>query len=294
MHKMKSILITGATGTIGVETIRGLRKIDTKHRIIAGVYHPENSRASLAPYKVNEIRKLDFTDPSTFHAALKDVDIVLLLRPPQLADVPKYFEPFLEAMSDLQVNQIVFLSVQGVENQKSIPHHKIEKLIQHKRLKFVFLRPSYFMQNLTTTLIHEIRAKGEIFIPAGSLEFTWVDARDIGLVGAHTLNCFDKYENQSFVITGSECKGFKEVAAMLSSITSRQITYTSPNLVKFFREKRKLGMQKMMIFVMIMLHYLPRFSKKKAELFDTVKQITGHDPGSLEAFIRRERTSFLP
>ncbi len=108
------------------------------------------------------------------------VDIVFLLRPPQLADISKYFEPFVDAMLARKIRQIVFLSVQGVENQKGIPHHKIEKLILDKGLSYAFLRPSYFKQNLTSTLIHEIRTRNAIFIPAGKEKFTWVDAKDIG------------------------------------------------------------------------------------------------------------------
>ncbi len=64
--------------------------------------------------------------------------------------------------------------------------------------------------------------------------------------------------------------------------------------MRFFREKRKLGINKMMIFVMIMLHYLPRFSKKKNETTDTVHAITGRAPGTFENFIQREKSRFDP
>lgn len=294
LSAMKNILITGASGNIGYEIIRGLHAIGSPHRIIAADYNISRAREVLSGFLSLEYRRLDFADPATFTDALKDIHMVFLLRPPQLADVPKYFEPFVDAMLEKDIRQIVFLSVQGVENQKGIPHHKIEKLILDKGLDHVFLRPSYFMQNLTTTLVHEIRTRDTIFIPSGRLKFTWVDARDIGLVGAHVLTDFEKHRNQCFEITGSEQKNFEEVAALLSRATGRKISYESPNLMKFFRAKRKLGIQKMMIFVMIMLHYLPRFSKKKSELTDTVQEITGRAPGSLAEFMEREKLSFNP
>lgn len=291
---MKNLLITGASGNIGYEIIRGLHDIGTPHRIIAADHNETRAKEVLSGFLSLDYRSLDFADPGTFPAALKDIDTVFLLRPPQLADVPKYFEPFVDAMLELNIREIVFLSVQGVENQKSIPHHKIEKLIVKKGLEYAFLRPAYFMQNLTTTLVHEIRTDNKIFIPSGKAVFTWVDALDIGLVGAHILSNFAEYRNSPYVITGSEQKGFEEVAGMLSRATGRTITYESPSLMKFFREKRKLGIPKMMIFVMIMLHYLPRLSKKRSPLTDTVLNITGRAPGTLSPFMEREKFRFDP
>ncbi len=78
------------------------------------------------------------------------------------------------------------------------------------------------MQNLTTTLIHEIKTRDCIFIPTGNMKFTWVDARDIGLVGAYILNDFDTYKNRPYVITGSEQKDFGEVARLLSETTRQK------------------------------------------------------------------------
>ena len=263
------------------------------HRIIAAANNISRAKEQLTGFLSLEYRKLDFADPGTFQDALKDVDTVFLLRPPQLADVPKYFEPFVDAMLAKDIREIVFLSVQGVENQKGIPHHKIEKLILDKGLEYAFLRPSYFMQNLSTTLIHEIRTANKIFIPSGKLKFTWVDARDIGLVGAHVLNDFQNFRNKAYEITGSEELNFSEVAAMLSQVTGREISYESPNLMKFFREKRKLGIPKMMVFVMIMLHFLPRFSKKTHGLTNTVLTLTGRPPGTLKEFMERENCSIF-
>jgi uncharacterized protein YbjT (DUF2867 family) len=96
---------------------------------------------------------------------------VFLVRPPQLADVKQYFEPLIGKMKSLGIDQIVFLSVQGVENLKMIPHYKLEWLIEEYDLQHVFLRPGYFMQNLTTTLLEQIREKDRIYVPVCNLKF---------------------------------------------------------------------------------------------------------------------------
>ena len=288
----KNILITGASGNIGAEIIRGLKEIKSPHQIFTGVFNIEKSKQALSSYDNLQFSRLDFTNPLTFDKALENIDIVFLLRPPQLADVPRYFAPFTSAMKQKGISKIVFLSVQGVENQKFIPHYKLEKLIVDEGFDYVFLRPSYFMQNLTTTLVHEIKTENKIFIPSGKLKFNWVDARDIGFVGAHILNDFDKFKNKPYEITGSEFEGFEKVAQILTKVLGKTIRYESPNLMKFFNSKRKLGISKPMIFVMIMLHYLPRFGKNLTQLTNTVKEITGRQPGTIAEFVEREKRKF--
>ena len=289
----QKILITGASGNIGHAIIRSLTEQKTRHNIIAASYNVERTKAALAEFDGLSFRRLDFADQSSFCQALQDIDIVFLLRPPQLADIPRYFEPFIRKMVEMKITKIVFLSVQGVETQKMIPHHKLEKLIEAHKLDYIFLRPGYFMQNLTTTLYQDIKEKNRIYIPSGPLKFNWVDALDVGKVGAATLNDFEHYKNKSFEITGSEFEGFQRVAALITQETGRKIKYVSPNLLSFYFYKKRQGMAAPMILVMIMLHWLPRFGKNKPRLANTVLELTGSVPQTLKQFIIRNREKFM-
>lgn len=288
----KNILITGARGNIGTEVLRGFKTIQSTHCIYAADYLPASSEKIKDTFPDTDYRQLDFAEPESFDKALKDIDIVFLLRPPQLADVKKYFDPFLAAMKKQGVSKVVFLSVQGAKTQSFIPHHKLEKLILEYGMQYVFLRPSYFMQNITTTLFHEIQKHDRIFIPSGKLRFNWVDARDIGLVGAHVLNDFEKYSGKALEVTGSDFCGFDEVVRLINQHTSKQLRYESPNLLRFYFTKRKQGVAPAMILVMIMLHFLPRLGKNESKLTQTVKEITGKVPGCLEDFIVRNKSLF--
>lgn len=292
MHR-KNILITGATGNIGSALFNGFREINCYANTIAADYlHPDNP--GLKQYSADTpYRQLDFEKPEGFDKALQDIDIVFLLRPPHLADIKRVFAPFLEAMKRNSISKIVFLSVQGAESQSFIPHHKLEKLILSYGMEYVFLRPSYFMQNLTTTLLYDIRNRGQIFIPSSRLKFNWVDAHDIGLVGACVLSDFDRYKNQALEITGKDFAGMDEAVSLINHYAQTDLRYVSPNLLHFYRVKRKQGMPPAMIFVMIMLHFLPRLGKNKPRLTNIVKEVTGKEPVSLEEFIKREAQQFL-
>jgi uncharacterized protein YbjT (DUF2867 family) len=287
---MKNILITGATGNVGYEVIRYLFEIKTENKIIAGVRDINRAEKKLL-FKELEYIKFDFEDPKTFDLALKDIDTIFLLRPPHISDVKRYFNPLVDTIKKHGINEVVFLSVQGAERTNIIPHAKIEKLILENDLDHIFLRPGYFMQNLTTTLLDDILTNNKIFLPAGKAKFNWIDVKNIGETSAIVLNNFHDYKNQIFEITGTENKNFKEVADIMNKVLNRSIEYESPNPIKFYLNKRNQGIEGGLVLVMIMLHFLPRF-QKEPHISDSYQQLTGKEPTKLIEFIKREKNKF--
>lgn len=285
------ILITGATGNVGIEVIRFLFHYITNEEVIAGVRNIEKSQRLFNECANLKYRYFDFEDVGSCKTAFEGIDILFLLRPPQIADVDKVFRPMIDLAYKGGIRKVVFLSVQGADKMSYIPHAKIEKLIKEKGLKYVFLRPSYFMQNLTTTLADDIRA-GKIFLPAGKAKFNWVDVTNIGEAAAKVLLNFDKYSQQALDITGSENLSFPEVVSIINATLGINLEYKSPNPIPFFRHKKHQGVATPMIMVMIMLHFLPRF-QKPPHISNNYLKITGSEPILLSEFVVREKDFFL-
>jgi uncharacterized protein YbjT (DUF2867 family) len=285
---MTNVLITGATGNVGTAVLAALQNIEHSLDVYAGVRNVDADKIKLAQYKI-KFSPFDFTDISTYANALGGCDVLFLLRPPQISEVKKYFQPMLETCVAQGVQHIVFLSVQGVESSSIIPHHKIEKLIVDSKIPYTFLRPAYFMQNFTTTLRDELVQKKRIFLPAGNAKFTLIDVRDIGLVAAKILISTTLHINKSYELTNQEKLTFAEMAATLSSILGFKIQFISPNLIRFFLTKRKEKMPVMLILVMIMLHYFPRFQKEPA-ITDWVEKIIGREAITFAQFIKDNKT----
>jgi uncharacterized protein YbjT (DUF2867 family) len=285
---MSKILITGATGNIGFEVIRFLTKIDSTNRIIAGVRNIDKAKIVFKDNPKLDYVHFDFEDFETFDNALSGIDKLFLLRPPHISDIETYFKPLISKIKEKNINQIVFLSVQGAEKSKVIPHNKIERLINEQRLDFIFLRPSYFMQNLTTTLIKDIQTKREIILPAGKAKFNWIDIENIGEIGAILLDKFNDYKNQAIEITGLENEHFEKVTELINDIVDSPIEYKNVNPLRFYRIKKRNGMVKGMIVVMILLHFLPRF-QKEPKISNFYERLTGKKPTDLKTFIEREK-----
>lgn len=288
---MTNILITGATGNIGFEVIRFLTEINSSNRIIAGVRNVEKAKNVFKDFSDLGYRHFDFDDFDTFDHAFNDIDKIFLLRPPHISDVDTYFKPLISKIKEKNIKKIVFLSVQGAEKSKIIPHNKIERLIIKNGLDFIFLRPGYFMQNLTTNLIGDIKTKREIILPAGKAKFNWIDIENIGEVGAILLDKFDDYKNQAIDITGLENENFEKVTELINSSVDDPIRYKNVNPLKFYRIKKRDGMVKGMIIVMILLHFLPRF-QKEPKISDFYERLTGKEPTDLKTFIEREKKRF--
>jgi uncharacterized protein YbjT (DUF2867 family) len=288
---MKRILITGATGNVGFEVVRCLNKMDCDNKVVAGVRNITGAQKTFVDCPNLEYVHFDFDDPATFEGALSGIDSVFLLRPPHISDVDSCFKPFVMAMKKKMVNEVVFLSVQGAEKSKVIPHNKIERLIKESGIKYVFLRPSYFMQNLTTTLIGDIVKHRSIVLPSGRAKFNWIDILNIGEVAAIVLNKFEDHKNQTYEITGLENESFDKVTSLINSVIKNPISYKSVNPLQFYSIKRKEGMVQGMIFVMLLLHFLPRF-QKEPEISFVYEQLTGKQPTDLRAFIEREKEKF--
>jgi len=277
------ILITGAPGTVGLSVLKSFVNDKENLEIYAGVRDIETDSKTLMDFNVSLVH-FDFEKEATFKPALESIDILFLLRPPQLANVSKFFNPLIKEVINSKIKQIVFLSVQGVENSKIIPHHKIEKLIVNSKIPFTFLRPAYFMQNFTTTLRNDLVNKQRIYLPAGKAKFTVIDLDDLGAVAAQILIEPRKHLNKSYELTNNETLTFTEMAEKISRGTGRIIKFVSPNLLQFFLTKRKENMPSMLILVMIMLHYFPRF-QKTPKTSHCVKTILGHEPKSFDEFV---------
>lgn len=199
--------------------------------------------------------------------------------------------PLIEKMKEKQVSEIVFLSVQEAERSSIIPHNKIERLIAESGLSYIFLRPGYFMQNLTTTLLTDIQNKQEIVLPAGKARFNWIDVNNIGEVAALLLDRFQKYKNQAIELTGYENASFYEVVDIMNRINGQKFQYKNVNPLKFYFIKKKQGMNSGRIIVMIFLHYIRCF-QKEPRISDFYERLTGKKPTMLAMFFEREKEKF--
>ncbi|MDI3211611.1 SDR family oxidoreductase [Arthrobacter sp. AL12] len=287
-----TVLVTGATGNVGSAVLKLLRKANIPAR---GAVSPEppTSLVQVAETKSATVA-FDFLDPSTWDLAFEGIELVFLVRPPALSNVPRDIVPALEAARHAGVKHIVFLSLQGAESNSVVPHAKIEKWLRTSGLSWTFLRPSYFMQNLSTTHVAEIRDHSQIVIPAGKGRTALVDVNDIAAVAVEVLAHPEAHLNRSWTLTGPNAMTYDEVAEILSAELGRPIRYTRPSVGHYAKHARRdLGMPWEMVLVTAAIYTVARLGRA-AGLTNDVRAVTGRPPTSFAEFAHRERDGWIP
>lgn len=275
---MNKIMITGVSGHVGGAVLKYLQGFEAE--IYLGVRNVEKYKDR---FRGVIIRELDFENQETYVTALKDLDKVFLVRPPQITDVEGIFQPFIQSCKEAGVKHIVFLSLIGIEKNPIPPHHKIEKLIVGSSIPYTFIRPSFFMQNLIEPHGDDIIKYNELFIPAGKAKTNFIDTEDIGEIISRVL-VSEEHKNRAYDITGSEIITYNQVALIMTKILGRTITYSKPSILKFYRHMRKRAYPKAQIFVMIFLYISTRLGMAKA-YSDQAEKLLGRKPHTMEEFI---------
>jgi uncharacterized protein YbjT (DUF2867 family) len=276
---MDKILLTGISGNVGSAVVTYLKSESIN--FIAGARNIEKSRQQDDSI---EYIYFDFEVGETYETALQGVKKVFLVRPPQLTDVKGIFIPFIQKCKEAGVEQIVFLSLLGAEKNPFPPHHKIEKAILASGIPYTFIRPSFFMQNLSTTHAKDIKEGNDLFIPSGKAKISFIDTRDIGEIIGRSLS--EKgHENKAYSITGSEAITYFQVSDSMTRILGRKITYSNPPLFKFRKDMIARGVKKEFATVMMVLYLTTKLGMAN-HVTDTAEIILKRKPKTIEEFIK--------
>lgn len=205
--------------------------------------------------KINYV-EFDFTNPSTFTNAFRQINKVFLVRPPALAN-SREIAPALEAAKLAGIEQIVFLSVVGADRNRIVPHSKIERYINQLEIGATFLRAGFFMQNLNTVHLEDIKTRGELFMPAGNGKTSFIDTRDIAAVAKLAL-LENEHMNKAYTLTGSEALTFYQVADIFTEVLNKPIKYTNPSLISFILTMRSRGLPINFVLIMAAIYTTTR------------------------------------
>lgn len=273
---MGSILVTGVTGTVGRSVAENL--VAAGEHVVSAVRDP-----SARVVDGTEPRAFDFAPGTDNTAAFAGVDRLFLMRPPAISDVASTMFPVIDEARRRGIRHIVFLSLQGVQFNRSTPHHAVEKYLRKRKAPYTFLRPNFFMQNLSTVYAEEIRNTGQIYLPAANARTAFIDARDIGLVAA-TVFSGGEHLGKAYTLSGEESLTYYQVAQAMTEVLGRPITYARPTPDEYLEHLRRHGAPAEYIDVQKMIYRIVRLNVS-AGTNRMVKRITGEPATTLRQFV---------
>jgi uncharacterized protein YbjT (DUF2867 family) len=274
------VLVTGATGNVGREVVRELQKLSIP--CVAAVPRPERARSMLGD-QVPTVR-LDLLDPSTFDAAMQGVRGLFLLRPPAISTVEQTLNLLLDTAASAGVKHVTFLSVEGADRQRWIPHRAVEEHILASGLSHCILRPGFFAQNLGDAYRADIQERDELHVPAGAGRVAFVDVRDVAEIAARSF-ADPQLRNHAWTLTGPDSVSFAEVAASLSRALGRPIRYRRASIPAYVTEQWQRGLAPAQIGVLTVLHVGLRFGNG-SKVDPALRRLLGRAPRTLEDYIR--------
>ncbi|MFY7666567.1 SDR family oxidoreductase [Flavobacterium sp.] len=277
---MSKILITGASGTNG----KALAEVLTNRRVAVKLA----SRNPLPTNEYSEYVPFDFADVSTFEAAVADVDRVFLLGPPLQFGIEALLTPFIDFLKEKGINRVVYFSAFASEKMGDNFefHLNLEKKLAADGFAYTILRPSFFAQNFKNYEFENITQRNIIFMPAGLGKAAFVDVYDIAEVAAKALT-EDGHEHKTYELTGPELLTYEDLAAYLTEILGKKITYPNPTPEVFRQVLVDSGAPEFVANYLISVYGV--IAKKEAEVIaDGVELVLGRKATDVKTVLKRD------
>jgi uncharacterized protein YbjT (DUF2867 family) len=271
--KTSSILVTGATGTVGRAVLRALHARGLA--ATAAVRSLDRVPAEAAAGVV-----FDFAKPETFAPALAGHDRLFLIGPPLVPDLDTLMKPFIDFLIAAGPRRVVYLSANGMDELPDLPFHGInEKLLRTApNLALTVLRPGFFAQNFANYGRPDIEERGILFFPAGSGKTAFIDVADIGHSAAAVLS-EDGHAGKTYTLTGPEAWSMADVAATLTRLLGRPIHDVAPTPDVFRSTLAQAGVPPFIAEYLIPVYGLIARGAV-ASVTDDVRRLTGRAPRS--------------
>jgi len=290
----QTILVTGATGTVGSEVVKQLLSAKgqrERHEDIIVKAARSANESALRNLGV-QVVQLDYNKPGTLSAALRDVDKLFLLTPFQ-SNMVDLTSSLVNEAKNAGVKYIVKQSVLGADAEPGITirrfHRQAEKIIEESGIPFTFLRPNFFMQNFVKFYSHFIKTQGAFYVPAGDAKASFVDVRDIAAVAVQALsgssnNGESKHIRRAYNITGGEALSYGQVAETLSKEIGKKVNYVNVSDEDARKGMKDMGADDWQITCMIEIFGITRAGYLSE--ISPVEQVTGNKPITFSQFAR--------
>jgi uncharacterized protein YbjT (DUF2867 family) len=235
-----TILVTGATGTVGREVVEQLVKRGADARALVR----DPAKANF-PADVTVVQG-DLLDVDALRSAFAGVSTLFLLN----AVTPDEFTQALITLNlarEAGVERIVYLSVIHSDRYVNVPHFAgkfgVERMIEQMGFNATILHPAYFMNN-DLTIKDVVLGYGLYPMPIGGKGLAMIDARDIGEIAAIELirreQAAESLPLDRINLVGPDTLTGSDVAAIWSQVLDRPIAYGGDDTAKFEQNLRNV------------------------------------------------------
>ncbi|MCK9815514.1 NmrA family transcriptional regulator [Pseudomonas chlororaphis] len=282
-----SILVTGATGTIGSLITQGLAAAGAEVKALV-----RQAGKRDFPAGVTEV-VADLTDVPSMRAALSSVRTLFLLNAVTPDEVTQALIT-LNLAREVGIERLVYLSVIHADKFTNVPHftgkHTVERMIESFNIPATILRPAYFMQN--DLMVQQTIQNYAVYpMPIGAAGVSMIDARDIADVAVAELLRRDTapsaLERVTLELVGPQALTGASVATTWGSALGREMAYGGDDVAAFEGRLAAYGSTWLAYDMRLMMAGIQTFGMQAAEgTVDRLEAIIGHPLRTYEDFVR--------
>lgn len=284
------ILVIGGRSKIGSALVGDLLARGETVRALARVAES----AGGYPAQV-EVVTGDLADVASLRSAMAGAEKVFLLAGPHESEVESNRNA-IDAAKDAGVPLLVRSSILGSDPEspsRFIRDHGVsDRYLRDSGVAHVTLRPNLFLENVRDNNIPSIGADGNMYVNAGGARISMTHTRDVAAVAAVALT-EPGHEGASHDITGPAALTYGDVAASLSDVLGRKITYVDVPDDAVRRSLLGFGLDAWLVEGLIELYQDYRRSGSSgyaSVVTDTVVRITGRAPRSIADLLAETST----
>ncbi|MEU6623412.1 NmrA/HSCARG family protein [Streptomyces litmocidini] len=227
---MLTVAVTGATGTQGGATARGL--LAAGHRVRALTRRPESPAAETLRALGAEVRYADFDDRSSLDAALAGADSLFAVTTFEGAGAEveiRQGRALVDAAATARLGHVVLTSVAHADRGTGVPHYESKRAVENhlhaSGTPWTVIGPAAFMDNYTGGWTADGLRGGTFAWPMpADRPLALVSSRDIGAFAALALGRREDFAGRRVDIASDE-RTPGEMADALAAATGRPISY---------------------------------------------------------------------
>lgn len=232
---MTSIAVTGSTGRLGGRVARRLGSAGVQQLLL--VRDPQ--RAPQVPQA--GVARCAFADREAIIAALQGIPTVLMVSAAEAPDRLADHFSFVDAAAAAGVQHLVYTSFMAAAPDATFTlardHWATEERIRASGMRYTFLRDNLYADFLPFMVGED----GVIRGPAGDGRVSVVAQDDIADAATAVLRDPDPHAGTTYSLTGPEALTLNEIAAILSSVTSRKVSYHPETIDEAYASRAHYG-----------------------------------------------------
>jgi NAD(P)H dehydrogenase (quinone) len=284
------ILVTGATGGLGHETIEYLLSTTPVTEIAALVR--DVSKATDLVQRGVDVRQADYFDYPALVQAFQGVEKVLLVSAVAFTDRVRQHRNVIDAAKEAGVRHLFYTSIQRssdfVMPEVTESDLATEAYLKASGLVYTILKNGYYFEGLRYLIGNEV-PDAEIRFPAGEGKIAFIKRTELAAATA-TLLTSEGHDNQEHTLSGSEAYSFHDIAREFSALAGRPITYQSSELAPYIAQKVADG------FPEPVANFFAQWGAATqhgmlAGTDDTVERMLSRKPTSLREYLK---TTYFP